>query len=480
MTRLKSYPRKAPRGTSRGQMGDDERKKIAKSWNLEGLNIHQKKGMRRAIQKIVRRRHKRYNLKESLSKDDIVLTLRHRRQSPLLDFLFPERNKKDGWLKIAERKKRSASTLSLKNFSLLDNPEDTLVALQKIAKAEARSIDVTINFEDGYCLDVVPFMLLMEAWEHMLPVFAGGKMDVPLQKVLVSLGITQAMGIKVNAVEGLEDIWAFPLRRRRAAGSTVSKTAQTDAQTREVVNDQFCDSVNEWLREAGLQLTDMGTGWIKTILGELLENAERHSDGQRQDGAWSIAACMVRRKTSQSEWRLQVFIGIVGLGDTFSESLKRAAEDTRSNLDSYVSKMKKKGAEQSEDTLRTLAALQDTITCVASADSSGRGGYGLQEMLELVNFLGISLDPNRQPRVTIISGKSCIQLRSPYILGERTQGVTSPRVLWCNQTNSSDSTPDKLYVYDMTTGLPGTSISIGFDLDQQYFDQVLSGNKDNE
>tara|TARA_R100000789_G_scaffold119_2_gene442 strand:+ start:6542 stop:8035 length:1494 start_codon:yes stop_codon:yes gene_type:complete len=455
-----------------------ERKRIAKDWLIAGLQGNAKQRSKRALNAVVRKRLKPYSKRPKISRDQRVLLMRGPRSSVILDRLYPERTKPNGWTKLRDRADSSDVTLSLENFSLLDDPERTLANLRLIATEEAKSVGVKINFEDNYCLDVSPFMLLMEFWQHMIPVFEGGKMNKPLQKVLFGLGIPQAMGISVNAVTDLEDVWAFPLCRRRTAGSTVSKASFTDVQRREVANDEFCMSVDEWLHEVGMELSENGTAWIKNILGELLENAERHSDGTRMDGTWSVSGCMVRRKVeATNEWRLQVYIGIVNLGDTFSESLLRATQDTRDLLDRYIARMKKIGAPQSTETLRTLAALQDTITCVASAEKEDRGGYGLQEMIDLVNILGATSDSSRLPRITIVSGKSCIQLRHPYIQGVREGGDDKPRVLWCNESNDNNSAPDTEYVYDLSTDLPGTAISIGFELDDSYYAQVMGGGK---
>ena len=283
------------------------------------------------------------------------------------------------------------------------------------------------------------------------------------------------MGISVGGVSELDDVWAFPLCRRRGAGSSASKAPFTDVQTREVAIDEFCLALDEWLGELKMGLNAKGVGWIKLILGELLENAERHGDGGRRDGAWSVSGCMVRRNdedTGESVFR--VYIGMLNLGDTFSATLDRALPAVRQKLDEYVADMHAMGAPQSAATLRTLAALQDGVTCVSEADADDRGGYGLQEMLDLVSLLGHTDTPDHKPRVTIVSGSSCIQLRDPYIVGVRAGGSDAPRVLWCNASNSKGQPPDERFVYDLGAALPGTAISIGFILDRDYYERARS------
>jgi len=63
------------------------------------------------------------------------------------------------------------------------------------------------------------------------------------------------------------------------------------------------------------------------------------------------------------------FLGFVSVGVTFSESMERASENTRKQLDSYVEKTRRAGARQSDATLATVFALQDNVT-------SDKGGNG--------------------------------------------------------------------------------------------------------
>lgn len=459
----------------------EDRKRISKAWNVNGMPPRQRANVKQAINDISRK-DKKYNRPNNLGVEEHVLLLRRFRPSALLDKIFPTRTTPHGWVRLQERDSSTDVSIDLDMFSFLDNPHGTIEGLRMIAEAEASAPGAKINFNDEYCLDVAPFMLLMECWEQMIPIFEGGYMNLPMQKVLASVGIPQAMGIGVRGVRDFEDVWAFPLARRRGAGSTASKFSYTDVQSREIVSDEFCDALDMWLSEVDMTLTSSGTGWIKNILGELLENAERHGDGGRRDGAWSVSGFMARRKDKETdEWVFHVRLGIVNFGDIFSKSLERALPEVNKQLDAYVEDMKSKGAPQSRDTLRTLAALQDGVTCVPEADAEDRGGYGLQEMLDLVALLGETGARERKPRITIVSGSSCIQLRDPYICGERMDGKDSPRVLWCNDNNSKETPPDVAYVFDLASALPGTCISIGFILDQHYYQQSsLEGAEDED
>ncbi len=446
----------------------------------------QRAGAERAIRARVREYLKPLRKEDRrLTADEQIIILRGIRKSKILDRIYPKRLKPGKWLKLTERDTSKAiSEIEIENFSFLFDPKGTIAGLQKIAEAEATAPGAKIHFVDPYCFDVAPFMLLAECWNEMLPIFEGGKMSLPMQKVIAAVGVQHAMGIGLRGVNEFSDVWAFPLARRRGAGSTASSSPFLDVQSREAASDEFCDALNGWLREAenSVCLTQRGIGKIKNLLGELLENAERHSDGERRDGSWSVSGFMARRYDEEAdEWVYRAHFGIISIGDTFSKSLDRALPDLRDSLNAYVTKMKRKGARQSAKTLRTLAALQDGVTCVAEADADCRGGFGLQEMLELVSILGETSRQDRRPRVTIISGASCIRLRDPYLRGRQMSPDDATRVLWCNRSNSNDELPEDAFVFDLEPGLPGTVISVGFVLDPDYLKAATSdGDEGNE
>ncbi|MEB3420226.1 hypothetical protein ACFSDD_10860 [Salipiger marinus] len=396
-----------------------------------------------------------------------------------MDGLHPQRSLPNTWKKLAERDRQQETVgINLSNFSFLDHPEETLTSIKEIAIAEAHALSARLNFKDKNCLDVAPFMTLMEFWSDMVPIFEGGEMDFPMQKVLAATGVSQAMGIGLGGVSDFDDVWAFPLTRRRRPGSTVSRTRFVDVPTRDTATTRFCTAMNDWLGQPdiSLELSDSGAAKLMNLLGEVLENAERHSDGARRDGAWSVSGFLTRDSSDlEGEWKYRASIGIISVGNTFSESLSRAHPNQLEKIDEYVKAARRDGARQSDETLRTVCALQDTVTCVSEAEEESRGGYGLMDILDFVDGLGQTDDPALLPRVTIISGRSCIRLFGSYISGKEVPGeVHSPRVQWFNKENSAKVRPDENHVFDLSASFPGTVISIGFCLDPSYLSRIFN------
>lgn len=457
----------------------DKRRTIAKAWNVSAKKGAAKGAVRRALEHVVRK-NKRYNQKRhDLTDADRLLLLRDMRPSVVLNGLFPERAKPGFWKRLRARDPSTAGAeIDLQDFSFLKNPRATLEALRQIAEAEATCLGAKINFKDEYCVDVAPFMILVECWKEMLPVFEGGEMSLPMQKVLAAIGIRYALGVGFKGLSDFDDVWAFPLSRRRKAGSTDSESPFVDVPTRDHATDRFVEAVDEWLGrpEIELELSESGREKLMNLLGEVLENAERHSDGYRRDGSWSVSGFLAKRNGAEGGPVYKASIGIVSIGDTFSQSLGRAHPSQQKEIANYIAAMRKAGAKQSDDTLRTLAALQDGVTCVEEAEAADRGGFGLMDILDFVSALGQTDDPKHAPQVTILSGSSCIQLRGPYNRGTRVGGEqSSPRVQWFNEQNSAALPPDPEHVFDLDAKLPGTAISIGFSLDPDVLRRIFDG-----
>jgi len=407
----------------------------------------------------LRRRFRKGKRLPALTKE--VLSARYR-VSPILESLLPERRRL--WKSIPKRNNtRNRVSLNVNTFSFLDDPAGTLEVLASIVELEATAIDARINFTFPFCEDIGPFLVLAEMWPSMAPVFAGGSISAPVQKVIEAVGLRRALGMEFQNATGNTDIWAMPVQRRRPAGASQSETRHLDPQRREVVCDMVCDQLDAWLvsAETGCELTDEARAWFKSIIGEILDNAERHSslDG---DGSWTVTAFMARRVHNEEE-RFACFMAFSSMGQTFAEGLTaERAPHLQAALENYVYEQKvQRRAPQSVETLVTLAALQDGITRDSRAMEDERGGTGLLDIASMVATLASSHKGLESSRIAIISGRSCIRLKHPYLEGVAA-GPTEPRRLWCNASNSRKEAPDTSHVFDLPIRLPGTVLSVAF------------------
>ncbi|MCP3460317.1 hypothetical protein [Bradyrhizobium sp. CCGUVB23] len=382
--------------------------------------------------------------------------------SPILDALVPEREKH--WVPVLKRDRQATPPeIQLMNFSILEHPRETIKAVKRLATIANEALEAQLHFDDPYCTDMAAYLVLAEVWPAFCHVYRGGRISIAMQKVIEAVRLRYALSMKFKKQASSSDIWAYPLHRRRPSKISKSSERNLVPQTREKVADGFCEAVDEWLGiTADLGLTEDGKANFANLIGELLDNAERHSDLSK-DGSWSIAAFMARRKEGQ-EFVYRCHMAFLSEGISIAESLDTAAPKVREEVDRYC--MRHRRAGQSRDTLATLMALQDTITRDAAATADSRGGIGFQDVLEFVTTFGANEIADRSPRFTIVSGRSCIQLRPPYMFGRRA-GRTEPRLLWCNQGNSPSWPPDLDCVFDLEDHFAGTIVGLSFVLDSE-------------
>lgn len=468
---LRSKRREMRRGPYGGSLGSKQRR-IADQFARQKSRKQLKRF--RAAAKVGRPR----NLRKEL-------LLARFRPSPILDRLLPDRHAR--WRPIPKRLVRAVPAAHrLINFSFLTHPTETMEAVKAIGRLECNELNALLHFDDSVCLDAGSYLVLAEVWHSVQHTLAGGRMPQPIQYVLGATGVGEHNRMRLTAVDPDDsddpdktDVWALPLRRRRPARSSTSATVHLDPQTREKTADDFCDEINRWLAVPAIdrELTKSGRGWIAAIIGELLCNAERHSQPGSDDGDWSTTAFMARRVESGVP-TFRCYIAFLSVGQSIYEGLVDAAAEIRAAIDRYTEKHRYSGI--SKETLETVFALQDTVTRDPAARAVRSGGTGLQDVLDVVNLLGGTAAEGKEPRVTLISGKACIQLRPPYIQGVRAGGSQDPRLIWFNPANKAHDPPDQNFVRDLPDHFAGTLVSVAFTLDPAYFATHMESADEND
>lgn len=405
---------------------------------------------------------------------DQSVLMRRRAPSPILDALDPARL--TDWRPIVARRYKSTyPRLKLNDFDFLNNPVSTIQALQALSKMDREEVNAYIDFDDDECRDIGAFLVIAEFWHQLSPIFRGGRMSLAIQKVLNAVSLRRELGMGLLADPNRDDIWPFEIRRRRTRGTTTSPMAQLHPQDREQLNDALIKLMDQWLFVASehtpqmpdnevWELTGEGKANIANMIGEILDNAERHSviGG---DGDWSMAAFMVKVGDSEGAGSMKCHMAFLSVGRSISETITDAPSRMKAYCDQYAQLHANCG--RSWGTLVTIAALQDGVTCSQDAEANGRGGTGLQDTLGFVGDLAGAPDPGADVRVTIVSGKSCIRLRHPILVGSR--DGKNRRVQWCNAANDPMYAPDSEIAFDLPAHFAGTLVSIAFTLDPALF-----------
>lgn len=452
----------------------DKRRRIRKAAAGTGENRPHNAQVKRFANAKARSLKKQLVETRRISKLNRSLLMRDRVPSPLLDGIDPDRRLQ--WKRIAARRYKSDfSRIELKNLNLLDHPIETIESLKALSRLEREELNAYLDFADQYCDDIGAYLVIAEIWHQLSPIFRGGRMSLPTQKVLDAVGLGRELNIRMAGVNDHKNIWPFEIRRRRTRGTTHSPTALLRPQDRELLNDQLIALIDEWLAVASennpsidedvvWELTGEGKSSLANMVGEILDNAERHSSDDA-DGDWSMAAFMAKRSEPGRPDAMRCFLAFLSVGKSIAETIDAAPQEVKDFCNKYAALHSR--AAQSRETLITVAALQDGVTSAHQAYKGGRGGTGLQEMLDMIGELGGHPDANCDARVTIVSGKSCIRLRAPNLVGAPDE--SGRRVQWCNTTNSVLYPPDTEIAFDLPAHFAGTLVSVAFTLDPGLF-----------
>lgn len=432
---------------------------------------------RRASNETVKRHRRKLTKRRAwgIELTKVVMAQRYRANA-ILDALYPRRATE--WIPVLKRNRLARVTIDVPSLSFFRDPAAALEKFANIARAEAEYVDIRVNFTFDRCEDIGPILMMSEAWPAFLPVFSGGNMEPPVQKVIESVGLGRALKMNFPNLTDLNGVFAIPARRRRSAGSSNSLTRDLDAQTREAVQDDICDLIDGWLDVCGstCALSDHGRSHLSAMVGEVLDNAERHSSYSDKDGSWSVAGVMTHRVTEDGQDEFKCLLAFLSVGATISESLEAtAAPSVMAQLGALLTMFQKTAkASQSRDTLLTLAAIQDGVTRDPEAFDEERGGTGLLDIVDFVRMLGSKLDGTSDAEIAVVSGRSCILMRAPHIEGIRSEPGAGRRI-WFNDANTTSVPPNSEHVFDLPYRLPGTIISVAFTLEPEMFRNAVDG-----
>ncbi|MBN9033820.1 MAG: hypothetical protein BGO05_09855 [Rhizobiales bacterium 63-7] len=380
----------------------------------------------------------------------------------MLAALVPDREIR--WRKITQR--RSGGHLTCKEFSFIDNPLKTFESLKAIAVAECERVNFRIDFLDEYVTDIGPYLVLGLMREKMAPLATGGGVHRRVVKVLEALRLREFLRMRSFGRVPMYDVWAFPLTRRRRAGSTKTDNMAYEPSRVEITADGIAANVNNWLLELTppRELTDHGLAKIRATVGEILNNAERHGP-VGGDGDWITGGFMARRIDRGGVTAHVCHLCFYNEGRTVAETINNGPRAVKAQIERYVARHRKSGL--SPETLATVFALQDGISRVEQGDGQPSGGTGLMDVAEFVNEVGKLPIAGKSPKIALISGRSYIKFDTPYLNGI-VSGNTERRLQWFNVDNDVLKPPAETHVIDLPYALPGTLITMRFAIDGSF------------
>ena len=394
-------------------------------------------------------------------------------ESHLLNSFLPKRARR--WISPANRK--VTTSISAKNFSLLDDPKSTLKTLADIVRFEGIAKSARLNFDDERVLDVSPYLLLGLLSGRMAPFITGGKISRGTQKVLEAVGLRDFLGIEPfrNRNDRL-DIWPFSLQRRHPQSDTSAVPGESISFQK--LSDRLVDAVNEWLAALPEPRTLSGEamGQISNIATETLNNAERHSqDGG--NGDWVVAGFMARRRVDEDgkaypnysldHW-YDCHLAFVNRGRPICDAVMTTpSSDVKNQILGYQKRHKSKSG-CSKETLATAFAMQDNI----SSKPDNAGGKGMMTIVEVTNELSLNGIDGKGPKITVLSGKSCVMFSGDYCGFHRLKGEGAGRTQYFNPLQDIENPPSNEHVFDLDVQFPGTVIAVRFTLDPETMEAL--------
>lgn len=414
----------------------------------------------------LKKKAKRFVIQPNIKIPKRLLTARYA-DVGLLDDLYPGR--KASWRNPARRRLTvSAPTVALKDFSFVHNPSQTMEMLSEIIRIEGQYSEARIDFLDKECPDIGPYLVLQAVRRHLTPIFTGGSIEPDIQRVIEAVGLRAPLRMTAfSDPTDQKDIWPFNLKQRRPANTSKSPNRLIEPQSREVVADQLSAELDKWLEVvAHKRLGLSGRRLVTKMVGEVLDNAERHSQLNSNDGDWAVAGYLVKRKRGEST-EFRIHLAMLSIGASISQTVARGPSAMTARMDRYV--RSHKSAALSEELLQTIFALQDGVTQDHNAAAQGRGGTGFQDIIAFFGDLGATPTRESRAELAIISGNSCVKIAHPHLAFANPQQNVE-RELWLNTSNRPADPPDQACAFSLPKRLHGTLISMSIPLDQGYLE----------
>ena len=337
--------------------------------------------------------------------------------------------------------------------------------LSEIAHAGKGDEEYFIDFEDERCLDIGPFLIVgMLREEISRSTCRGGKLSRGVAKVLRAVRMAEFLKMRFQSSSD-NPVYPYPLNRHSAV-RRYNQGFETHQSAKEKQTRRFAESMNGWLRAAGMELSPDGGNYVRSMIAEILDNT-RHANPHGDDGEWAIAGFMERRESEGENSIYVCHVAIVSIGLTISDSLEACKDpEVRSQIDAYIGEHAPASTRYSEATLRTVCALTDRVSCEGTRQDRDLGGCGMSSLVTMLRAIGAHLPDGAEPRITIVSGHSCIQLWDPYNAMLRSMGNEEGLHFQAfNEEQDLQRPPDDRYVYDLFERFPGTVIAVRFSIE---------------
>jgi len=353
-------------------------------------------------------------------------------------------------------------------FSFIESPDEAIDVLNQLVRYSIHPKTRRIDFLQDrcalldHCAESAATALAIQARNWSMIRFRGTFPASEDQRAIVlATGMPYGLGLPLPEPDGF---LKFRLRHGRRGAAAERSTIN------ELQSTKITQYVDECLANYGSQLTARGRDYLTTLVSEVLDNAEQHSE--RRD--WWIAGYLRQQSTDVFG---DCHITIFNFGRTIAESLRELPSDAllRRRIEELVSLHRGRllGG-LTEDNLWTLYALQGAVSRFNGGKETlgDTRGNGTVQLIEFFQKLGKTAQ-GHAPKMCIVSGSTHILFDGTYQMRrQKSPSGEETAIIAFNHDNDLRKKPDGKYVRQLRATFPGTLISLRFYLDPDYLAEI--------
>ncbi|MDR2125512.1 MAG: hypothetical protein LBP63_01610 [Prevotellaceae bacterium] len=389
---------------------------------------------------------------------------------------------------IRKEKYNSQGIIAIpEKFSVLDNPVESYVTLQKLISALLIENGDTVTLDYRNCkntelstqilldiilMDFVKFQIKCKSIDRqkrdLFPIIGANNInDETVKKMIFSVGSPVNLGIQENDFPDIEK-YKLRVHNNRKEKDENKRMAQKELDTTEMA-----DYVINCLKRMNKKITPVKLNDLCTVIGEILINAEEHSTTQHR---FSIG--YFKEELDNGNHFGLFRLVILNFGKTIYEKFKSDDCPNKNIVDrmnelsaSYTKKSWFRSGEFEEESLWTLYALQEGVTSV-SQESYKRGNGSIRFIDSFFNIKD-SQEADNISRMSIVSGRTRIVFDGRYCIKEKTNADGEMfKFMTFNDSGNIEDKPDTKYITYLKNYFPGTMISVKILLNDDDIQQI--------
>lgn len=352
------------------------------------------------------------------------------------------------------------------DFSLIDNPDESILTLKKINYLFEKNRTNKIEMDYSQCkrlgleASVLTDLLVLNGLKYRNNIGNNVKLSgnqpssYNAREIFLNSGLLKHLNLSKIEDPRVERLDPFNM--------TMNDTNDATNQT--------IKYINNCLNRTGYKLNNEGISYFTSLVGEIIGNSQEHSGDY---GEWYVSGHFTQTISGNYGKGCLCFVSI---GNTIYENLMYncKSENMHARILKHLNYHKKLfNFGWNEESSITVFGLQYKISSVTDEKHIDRG-TGTIKFIDSFANLGKTFH-NEKPKMVIVSGNTHIMFDGTYNLGEKKTKNGNIQVIAFNEENDLKKRPNPKYVKVLKNRFPGVIISLEFYLDKMYLDKLKEG-----